>query len=130
MPISETISSPDTFRLTEIVVSMIIMKIPAISSITSVPRTICANFSFFKLYSSYALRIIIVDDILSIPPRKMQSILPHPSRLPTPVPMRSIALMTVSAITNALPPTVAIFLKLNSSPSPNIRNTTPIFAQT
>ena len=72
----------------------------------------------------------MVDDIDSIPPRKMQSIFPHPRRLPTPVPISIIALITVRAITNALPPTFAIFLKLNSSPRPNIRNTTPIFAHT
>ena len=74
--------------------------------------------------------MIIVEDIDNMPPRKMQSILPQPRRLPTPVPISIIAIITVIAVITALPPTVASFLKLNSSPRPNIRNTTPIFAHT
>ncbi len=72
----------------------------------------------------------MVDDMESMQPRKMQSIFPQPRRLPTPVPINTMAPMTVRATINALPPTVASFLKLNSRPSPNIRNTTPILAQT
>ena len=66
----------------------------------------------------------------SMPPRKMQSILSHPIRWPTLAPTSSMAAMTVMAMVKALPPTVAIFRKLNSSPRANIRKITPISPQT
>ena len=71
-------------------------------------------------------RIIVVDDMDSIPPRNMDSILLHPMASPTRNPSMNIPRHWVIAVIRALLPTLMSFLKLNSSPNANSRNMIPI----
>ena len=64
---------------TDTVERMIIMKIPAMSSITSVPKTSWANPSCRTPSSSKALMMMVVELMDSMPPRKIESIIPQPS---------------------------------------------------
>ena len=128
-PISPKSAVPETFCPAESVESMIIMKIPQISSITSAPSMTCDDRFSFSPYSSYDLRMIIVDDMEIIPPRNILSMRPQPKRAPMPNPTMTIAVMTVRAVTTAPAPMSAIFLKLNSRPKANMRNMIPRSAQ-
>ena len=74
-------SPPEMFWLTEIVERMIIMNIPAMSSITSVPNTSCAKFFFVTPSSSNAL-MMMVELMESMPPRNILSITPQPRSCP------------------------------------------------
>ena len=65
-----------------------------------------------------------------MPPRKRQSILLHPKAEPTATPNRIMQKMTVQAAITAEPPTLTIFLKLNSNPNAKSRKTTPMSAHT
>ena len=58
---------------------IIIMNIPAMSSMTSVPNTSWAKRSFWTPRSSKALMMIVVELMESMPPRKTLSIVPQPS---------------------------------------------------
>ena len=72
---------------------------------------------------------MVVEDMAIIPPRKILSIRCQPKPVPTVIPKRIIQNIMVQAAMIAAPPTFTIFLKLNSSPSANRRNITPISAQ-
>ena len=61
---------------------IIIMNIPAMSSITSVPNTSCAKLFFVTPSSSNALIMMVVELMESMPPRKILSITPQPSSCP------------------------------------------------
>ena len=54
----------------------------------------------------------------------------HPKAEPTPTPSIIIQKMTVQAAITAGPPTLTIFLKLNSKPKAKSRKMTPMSAQT
>ena len=72
--------------------------------------------------------MIVVDDMASIPPRKIQSILPQPKPWPTRMPSVIIEKIIVrAAITGAIP-ILRIFLNEKSSPNENRRNITPMSA--
>ena len=78
--------------------------------------------------SSKALKIIVVDDMDSIPPRKRLFMCPQPSASPAEYPNIIIAPTIVRALIMAVPPTFISFLKLKSSPKANRRKITPISA--
>lgn len=71
----------------------------------------------------------IVEDMLITQPKNTLFMSLHPSILPTRYPRGTMPQITVIAVTIAACPTVLSFVKLNSRPSPNIRNTIPILAQ-
>ena len=71
---------------------------------------------------------MVVDDIANIPPRKIQSIRPHPKACPTLVPSVIIQKMIVSAAITGDIPILIIFLKEKSSPSENSKKITPMSA--
>ena len=96
------------------------------SSTTNAPMTSAVNFSFFNLKSSKALTIMLVDDMESIHPRKMQFIRCQPKSLPTKKPDVNIIMSSVSTMMAPGPPTFFSFLKENSRPIANRRNTIPI----
>ena len=73
---------------------------------------------------------MVVDDMANIPPRNRQSIRLHPKSEPTLTPKKIIQKMMVQAAITAEPPTLTIFLKLNSNPKANKRNITPMSAHT
>ena len=68
---------------------------------------------------------MVVDDIASIPPRKIQSILLHPKRWPTMTPSIDIKKMVEHVVIMGDAPIFRIFLKEKSSPNENSRNITP-----
>ena len=70
----------------------------------------------------------MVDDIAIIPPRNRLSIRCQPKPIPTPIPNKIIQKMMVQAAMMAEPPTLTIFLKLNSKPRANSKKMTPISA--
>ncbi len=72
--------------------------------------------------------MMVVDDIASMPPRKMQSMWSQPKAWPTPMP--SIAMektMLMAAMMGAMP-IFRIFLNEKSRPSAKSRNITPMSA--
>ena len=70
--------------------------------------------------------MIVVEDIESIPPRKMLSIIVHPSADPVTMPTMNIPTQFVPAVISAALPTFSNFLKLNSNPRLNSRKMMPI----
>ena len=72
---------------------------------------------------------MVVEDMAIIPPRKMESIRDQPEAFPTVNPRKIMPMMMVSAAMMAGPPTLRIFLMLNSSPSAKRRKITPMSAQ-
>ena len=72
---------------------------------------------------------MVVEDIAIIPPKKIQSIRFQPKEVPTVIPSNIIQNIIVQAAIIAAPPTLTIFLKLNSKPKANKRKITPISAQ-
>ena len=91
--------------------------------------TLPLNFSRCSFISSNALAIMVVDEIESMAPRKMQSICDQPSNLPSRKPTRHIVTNSVKAVMPTVPPTFFSFLKLNSKPIPKSMNTIPISLQ-
>ena len=71
---------------------------------------------------------MVVDDIASIPPRKIQSILPQPKRWPTMTPSIDMQKMIEQAEMIGEAPIFRIFLNEKSSPNENSRNITPMSA--
>ena len=72
---------------------------------------------------------MVVDDIASIPPRKMQSMRLHPKACPTQTPNIDIQKMMVQVEMIGEAPMRRIFLNQKSSPRESNRNITPISAQ-
>ena len=106
-----------------------IIRIAAMSSTTSTPITLLVNRSPFILRSSKALAMMVVDDMESMAPRKMLSICDHPNNLPSRKPMIPIDINSVRAVMPTVPACFFSFLKLNSKPMANKRNTMPISLQ-
>ena len=75
-------SMPSTSLLTASVESKTISRTANKSSAIKMPRTTPAKRWLLTLASSNALYIMVVDDIESIPPRKMDVICPQPRRVP------------------------------------------------
>ena len=96
------------------------------SSTTNAPMTCVVNFSFLSFKSSNALTMMLVDEIESMHPRKMQSIRCHPKSFPTKKPVVNMMMSSVSTMIAPGPPTFFSFLKENSRPMANRRNTIPI----
>ncbi len=71
---------------------------------------------------------MVVDDMASIPPRKIQSIFDHPKVWPTHTPNIDIQKMMVTVEIMGEAPIFRIFLNEKSRPSENSRNMTPISA--
>ena len=76
--------------------------------------------------SSKALKTIAVDDIESIPPRKMLLMWEKPSDMPVPYPTNIIP----ATIVTAVPPTLSSLRNENSSPMAKSRKMTPMSAHT
>ena len=91
-------------------------------------KTRPVNCFFLNPKSSKALYMIVVEDIAIMPPRKRQSMRCQPKLIPTPIPNSIMQKIIVQAAMTAEPPTFTIFLKLNSRPSANNKNITPISA--
>ena len=100
------------------------------SSTTSTAVTVLVNFCCFSFKSSNDLMMMVVDEMESMQPRKIQSMLPQPSRCPTMFPMRNMMASSVRAVMAPVAPTFFNFLTLNSRPRANIRNTMPMSLQT
>ena len=96
------------------------------SSTTNAPMTWVVNFSFLSFKSSKALTMMLVEEMESIHPRKMQFILCQPNIFPTRKPVVNIMMSSVSTIMAPGPPTFFSFLNENSRPIANRRNTMPI----
>ena len=124
-----SISMPSTCLLTATVESNTINNTANRSSTTKIPNTTPANRWLRNPMSSNALKIIVVEDIDNIPPRKRLFICPQPSDKPVIYPAVIIPITTVMAPMTAVPPTFINFLKLKSSPKANNRKITPISAQ-
>ena len=73
--------------------------------------------------------MMVVDDIASIPPRKMQSIWLHLKLWPTKMPSIVIQKMMVMVEIMGEAPIFRIFLNEKSSPNEKSRNMTPMSAQ-
>jgi len=99
------------------------------SSTMSTAKVMGTNRRLVMFKSVSALRIMVVDDIEIMPPRKMLSMVPKCSDLPTTKPKLIMPATMMSAVSTALPPTLSSFLKLNSSPSENRSTMIPICAQ-
>ena len=95
----------------------------------STARTREANFFCLMPRSVSVLRIIVVEDMDIMPPRKMQLMVFRCSKQPTPKPAKVIPVMMMSAVTIAEEPALTSFLKLNSRPRVNMRTTMPRSAQ-
>ena len=72
--------------------------------------------------------MMVVDDMASIPPRKMQSISLHLKMWPTMLPNIDIEKMMVIVEMMGEAPILRIFLNEKSRPSENRRNMTPMSA--
>ena len=109
--------------------SITIITIARISSSISTLITIEANFWVRSRISSNALYIIVVELMASIPPRKMQSILPQPKLWPTLMPsiIMQNTMTTVAMMGEA--PIFTIFLNEKSRPSEKRVKMTPMSAQ-
>ena len=127
--ILETNCIPSKVLLTAKVDSMTISRTASRSSTTNSPMTLPLNFSRFNFMSSKALAIIVVEEMESMAPRKIQSICDQPKSLPNRKPTTHIVTNSVKAVMPTVPPTFFNFLKLNSKPMPNSMNTMPISLQ-
>ena len=123
-------SPPSKCFETESVLSNTSSRTAIKSSTTSTAVTVEVNFWCFSFRSSKLLMIIVVEEMLSIHPRKMQSIDCHPSACPTKLPIKNISRSSVRAVMAPVAPTFFSFLMLNSSPKANIRKTIPMSLHT
>jgi hypothetical protein len=81
-----------------------------------------------SLYAQFFVRIIVVEEIERITPKRCCPFVSSPSIVPL-KPINTIVIIWVIVI-DAVPPTFISFLKLNSSPRLNSNMITPISAQT
>ena len=123
-----SISMPSTCLLTATVESNTINNTANRSSTTKIPNTTPANRWLRNPMSSNALKIIVVEDIDNIPPRKRLFICPQPCDKPV-ISRCHHTCNNGYGSTTAVPPTFINFLKLKSSPKANNRKITPISAQ-
>lgn len=121
-----TICWPSNCWLTANVESTTMSTMARISSIMSTLSTILAKRCCRKPISSKALKIMVVDDMASMPPRKMLSIRPHPKADPVAMPTLIMHIIIVEAAIMGAAPIRMIFLNENSRPSANSRKMTPM----
>ena len=72
---------------------------------------------------------MVVEDMASMPPRKMQSMRDQPKEWPTQTPSMDMEKMMAMVEMKGETPMRSIFLNEKSSPSENSRNMTPMSAQ-
>ena len=128
--ILHTSCPPSKVLLTLMVLSTTSSSTAMMSSTTSTAVTVEVYFCCFSFRSSKLLMIMAVDEMLSMQPKKTQSILLKPSMWPTTLPMRNMMNSSVRAVMAPVPPTFLSFLMLNSRPRANIRNTMPMSLHT
>ena len=128
--ILHTSCPPSKVLLTLMVLNTTSSNTATISSTTSTPVTVEVNFCCLSFRSSKLLMMMAVDEMLSMQPRKMQSILLNPSRWPTVFPIRNMMKSSVRAVMAPVPPTFFNVFRLNSKPKANIRNTMPMSLHT
>ena len=80
--------------------------------------------------SSKALKMMVVEDMASMPPRKMQSIWLQPNSSPVQAPTYIMHRMMARAAMMGAAPIFRIFLNENSSPRAKSRKMTPISLHT
>ena len=85
-----------------------------------------AKPSFFNPKSSKALIMMVVDDMASIPPKKILSITLHPIRYPEKKPTQNMMTISATEAMMAVAPTLKSFRKLNSRPRANSKKMIPI----
>ena len=124
-----TISPPDTVLLMAIDDNITIITTANRSSTIRTANTPGTKRRWRRLRSVNALRMIVVDDIESMAPRKMLLTVVNPILLPTTKPVPIMPSTIISAVDMALPPALMSFLKLNSSPNENNSTMIPICAQ-
>ena len=73
--------------------------------------------------------MMVVLDMASMPPRKMQSIFDQPNTCPTTMPSNDMKKTMLMVLMMGEAPIFRIFLNEKSSPSENRRNMTPMSAQ-
>ena len=125
-----SISAPSNCLLTASVESSTISTTPTRSSTTRMPSTTPVKRCPRNPMSSKALKTIAVDDIESIPPRKMLLMCEKPSDMPVPYPTNIIPATIVTAAVTAVPPTLSSLRNENSSPMAKSRKMTPMSAHT
>ncbi len=126
LPIS---ASPEKLLLIAIEERRTIITTAKRSSTIRTARTCDVNLRCIKLRSVSAFKIIVVDDIESMPPRNRLLIKEKPIIFPAKKPVVIIPDMITSAVIAAEPPTFSNFLKLNSKPREKSRNIIPNSAQ-
>ena len=117
---------PSNLLVAAMVLSTTISRMPSISSMMSTESTFPAKCLCRRPKSSYALYIMVVLLIASMPPRNMLSILFHPNNPPATLPTPIIPAIIRHAQMMGDTPIWIIFLKENSRPRVNIRIITPI----
>ena len=75
-----SISLPSKLLRTAMAGSSTIMRMATKSCMISTTSTMSANFCFFMPMSLNALMTMVVEDMASIPPRKMLSVVVQPKR--------------------------------------------------
>ena len=123
-----TICPPSRFAPEANADSITIITMASISSRISTLITMLAKRCCRSPRSSKALYIIVVELMASIPPRKMQSMRPHPKLWPTIMPSAIIQNTMAHVAMMGEEPILSIFLKEKSSPSEKSRNITPMSA--
>src|SRR5690606_28335742 len=123
-------STPENCCETAMVDSKTINKMATISSTIKAPKTLPATSCFVTFSSSNARRMIVVDDMERMAPKKILSIKFQPSNFPVVKPTIIISTICTAAVILADPPTLTSFLKLNSSPKLNSKKITTISAHT
>ena len=120
-----SISPPPSCSPLAMALNSTIITMARISSRMSTLITRPANCCWRSPRSSNALYMMVVEDIASIPPRKIQSIFPHPKRCPTMTPSIDMKKIVEHVVMIGDAPILRIFLKEKSSPNENRRNITP-----
>ena len=100
------------------------------SSTTSTAVTVLVNFCCLSFKSSNDLMMMVVDEMDSIHPRKMQLMSLMPKIWPIVLPITNMIANSVNAVTAPVAPTFFSFLMLNSNPKANIKKTIPMSLQT
>ena len=118
-------SIPSKCLLTAKALNITINRMPSISSMISTEITPEAKRFPLKPMSSKALYMMVVELMLSIPPRKILSIMFQPKSDATIPPMPIMQHITIIAVRMGCIPMRTIFLKENSKPNVNMRNMTP-----
>ena len=121
-----SICEPWNCWLTASVESITISTMARMSSMMSTLSTRLAKRCCRRPMSSKALKMMVVEDIASMPPRKRQFIWLQPKACPVKKPTVIMDKMMVQAAMIGAEPIFMIFLNENSSPRANSRKMTPM----